>query len=74
MQAKISDLGFNSDLDRQIFIEMVGPRYNPGRLEVRLTCDKFPNRLENRKYVIYLLEKLVAESKHLATVDQQSAK
>ena len=65
---KIADMGFNSDLERQIFIEMVGPRYNGGRQDVRFTCEKFANRLENKKYVTYLLEKLVAEAKHLATV------
>ena len=75
---KIADMGFKSDLERQIFIQMVGPRYNGGRQEVRFTCDKFANRLENKKYVTYLLEKLVAEAKHLATVaheyDEKSGK
>jgi hypothetical protein len=65
---KIADLGFKSDMERQIFIQLVGPRYNGGRRDVRFTCEKFANRLENKKYVTYLLEKLVAEAKHLATV------
>lgn len=59
------------DLSKQelaIFLEMVGPRYNQGKRTVRLTADRFPNRIENKKYLILLLERLLAESKKLALV------
>ena len=46
---------------------MVGPRYNTGKKEVRLTSDRFSNRVENKKYLTNLLEKLIAESKLLAS-------
>jgi hypothetical protein len=44
---------------------MVGKRLRLGDGEVKLTCDKFPNRMENRKYVILQLENLLAETKRL---------
>lgn len=64
---KVEDCGFTSDLEKEVFIEMVGPRYNTGKKEVRLTSDRFSNRVENKKYLTNLLEKLIAESKALAT-------
>jgi hypothetical protein len=44
---------------------MVGKRYNVGRREVKLTAERFPNRIENKRYLILLLESLILESKKL---------
>ena len=63
---KVEGCGFTSELEKEVFIEMVGPRYNTSKKEVRLTSERFPNRIENKKYLINLLEKLIAESKMLA--------
>ena len=63
---KVDDCGFKSDMERDIFIEMVGKRYNTGKKEVRLTTDRFSNRVENKRYLTLLLERLIAESKKLA--------
>jgi hypothetical protein len=48
---------------------MVGPRYNRSKKEVKLTTTRFPNRIENKKYLIYLLEDLIREAKNLAKLD-----
>jgi hypothetical protein len=63
----VKDLGL-SDEEQLIFIRMMGFRYNTGRKEARLTTDRFPNRIENKRYLIYLLENLVAEAKLLLTL------
>lgn len=44
---------------------MVGPRYNFQTKEIRIICDRYANRIENKKYVIHLLENLVKESKNI---------
>jgi Mitochondrial ribosomal subunit protein len=62
----VSDLGLSKD-EEAIFKEMIGKRYNQGRKEVRLTCNMFPNRIENKRYLITLLENLVAEAKRLGS-------
>lgn len=48
---------------------MVSTRFNTGRRQVKLVTNRFPNRLENKKYLVYLLEKLIAESKRLVALD-----
>jgi hypothetical protein len=67
---KVEDCGFTSDFEEEVFIEMVGPRYNTGKKEVRLTSDRFQNRVENKKYLTILLEKLIAESKRIASISE----
>ena len=44
---------------------MVGSRYNVGKKEIKLTCERFPNRIENKRYLVLLLENLVSECKKL---------
>lgn len=72
----MKDLGLSSQ-EIRILKEMVGPRYKDthdgGKLT--LTCDRFPNRIENKRYIIYLLESLLAETraicaKHLEGLEQ----
>jgi len=66
----LRDLPLN-DEERQIFVRMVGPRIKVGNGEVKLTCDKFPNKMENRKYLVFQLEKLLKEARRLATIKDQ---
>lgn len=61
----MKDLGLAAE-EEAIFKEMVGKRYNQGRKEVKLTCNSFPNRIENKRYLVTLLENLVAEARRLA--------
>jgi hypothetical protein len=53
------------DIELKIFLRMVGKRCNIGNRELKLTCERFPNRSENQKYIIYELETLIAEAKRL---------
>lgn len=63
----IRDLGLN-ELEKSVFRELIGPRFQPGSGQVRLTAEKFPNRIENKKYVTHLLEQLIAEAKRVASI------
>lgn len=64
IQVSIDDLGLNKE-QQQIFIRMVGSRYNVGNRQVKLTADRFPNRIENKRYLVMLLEDLVHQTKNL---------
>lgn len=56
-----------SPVELQIFKRMVGPRLNPNMRELRLISSKFPNRVENKRYLTVLLEDLVSTAKKLAS-------
>ena len=60
----MSNLGLNNQ-ERAVLIRMLGPRYIVGSQIVRLVSTRFPNRLENRKYNIMLLEQLLAEARRI---------
>jgi hypothetical protein len=64
---KTADLGLNEE-ELKIFLRMVGPRYNQGRQELKLTCKRFPNRIENKRFLVLTLENLVAEAKNLSAL------
>jgi hypothetical protein len=64
MRVALKDLPISEE-EVPIFLRMVGPRYNAGGQMIKLTCEKFPNRLENRKYLIFMLEELLSEAKRL---------
>lgn len=70
MKVSLADLGLSIE-EQYIFIEMIGPRYNTGKREVSLTCDRFPNRIENKRYLVLLLENLIAEAKKLYRLSPQ---
>jgi hypothetical protein len=70
MKVLLADLPFEGD-ERAIFTRMVGSRLNHGKQELTLTAEVFPNRMENRKYLLVQLERLLAEAKELGAVSGQ---
>lgn len=64
----LKDIGLTPHQER-IFIKLVGPRFNPGNRRVALTCDQFQNRIENKRYLIVILENLKIEAKRLSELD-----
>lgn len=58
--------------EKDIFVQMVGKRLRVGNGELLLTTDKFPNKMENRKYLVFLLENLIAESKKFYATHPES--
>eukprot|EP01038_Epipyxis_sp_PR26KG_P017463 gene17463-24158_t len=70
LMVTIDDLNL-SKKELGVLIRMVGPRYNTGKREIKLTADKFPNRIENKRYLTILLENLVAEAKKLSACSHE---
>lgn len=50
---------------------MLAKRFNIGRRDIKLISERFPNRIENRRYLVYLLENLVREAKKLAVIQKE---
>jgi len=68
MSVSVDDLGL-SDSELSVFLQMVGPRFNTGKRTVKLTSDRFPHRIENKRFLVVLLEKLLAEARRLDASD-----
>ncbi|KAF7593078.1 37S ribosomal protein S24, mitochondrial [Aspergillus hancockii] len=52
-----------SEAQRQTFLKLVGPRYNPDTDIVRMSCEKFPNRAQNKRYLGDIINTLIKEAK-----------
>jgi prephenate dehydrogenase len=59
-----------SDVEKKLFIRMAGPRFNVGNRIVKFTCERFSDRMENRKYLVYQLEQLIREAKELSKMEK----
>ena len=62
----VKDIPFGSEREREVFLEMVGPRYRPKTDEVQLSSEKFASRVENKRYLVDMIERLVESSRGLA--------
>jgi small subunit ribosomal protein S35 len=52
-----------SEAQRQTFLKLVGPRYNPDTDIVRMSCEKFETRAQNKRYLGDLINTLIKEAK-----------
>ena len=52
-----------NEQQRQTFLKLVGPRYNPETDIVRMSCEKFPARAQNKRYLGDLVNTLIKEAK-----------
>jgi len=53
----IDDLGLD-ELGQARLAYMAGLRYNPNKRVLKITCEYFPIRIENRRWIIYTIEQL----------------
>ncbi|KAE8349869.1 mitochondrial ribosomal subunit protein-domain-containing protein [Aspergillus coremiiformis] len=52
-----------SEAQRQTFLKLVGPRYNPDTDIVRMSCEKFATRAQNKRYLGDIIDTLIKEAK-----------
>ncbi|KAF9891956.1 37S ribosomal protein S24, mitochondrial [Aspergillus nanangensis] len=52
-----------SEVQRQTFLKLVGPRYNPDTDIVRMSCEKFTSRAQNKRYLADTITSLIKEAK-----------
>lgn len=63
-QVSVKDLPLTAE-ELPVFLRMVGPRYDRGKEEVRIVCKRFANRIENKRFSVLLLERLLGEARRL---------
>lgn len=52
-----------SEDQRLTFLKLAGPRYDPNTDIVRMSCEKFPARAQNKRYLGDLVNSLIKEAK-----------
>jgi small subunit ribosomal protein S35 len=52
-----------SEAQRQTFLKLVGPRYNPDTDIVRMSCEKFSARAQNKRFLGDTIKGLLKEAK-----------
>jgi small subunit ribosomal protein S35 len=56
------DLGLNR-VQQSKLIKLVGPRYDPGKKIVKMSCEMFEHQAQNKRYLSDLVDKLIVEAK-----------
>jgi hypothetical protein len=56
---------------QEILQEIVGSRWNEERQELRLTSDQFGSRIENKRHLVSMLDRIVLSSQRLAKEIQE---
>ncbi|KAI9363745.1 mitochondrial ribosomal subunit protein-domain-containing protein [Pilaira anomala] len=62
LNVKVSDLKLN-ETEKHKLLLLSGPRYNVNTEELVMSCERFPHRKQNKKYLLDTLNKLITEAK-----------
>ncbi|KAI5286889.1 28S ribosomal protein S35, mitochondrial [Ascosphaera aggregata] len=52
-----------TEAQRQTLLKLVGPRYKPDKDIIRMSCEKFSTRAQNKRYLGDLIQTLIRESR-----------
>lgn len=66
LQVKMRHLPLESDAEKEIFYQIVGTRFNHELQELKLTSNQFASRIENKRHLCWMLDRIVMGAKNLA--------
>lgn len=66
VKVPLSAIPFNNPSEREILLEIVGSRYNKEKDVLQLSAEKFASRIENKRYLVGMIEQIVASARKLA--------
>jgi len=66
MKVRSRWIPFESEREWKVFRQIVRKRYDPKKKELKLVSDQFASRIENKKHLISMLNRIILESKRLA--------
>jgi hypothetical protein len=66
LQVNIKHLPIESDLEKEIFHQIVGTRFDHDLNELKLTSNQFASRIENKRHLCWMLDRIVLGAKRLA--------
>lgn len=57
---------FENEQEREIFLQIVGSRYNSSKGYLQLSSEKFASRIENKRHLVDMIERIVSSARTLA--------
>lgn len=70
LKVKVKHLPFETEQEMQIFKQVVGNRFNEELGELKLTSNQFASRIENKRHLCWMLDRIVLGCKGLANSDE----
>ena len=66
VKVALSAIPFENEVEKEIFLDIVGVRYNPKKGDLQLSSEKFASRIENKRYLVDMIERIVLNARKLA--------
>lgn len=66
VKVALSAIPFENEAEKEIFLDIVGVRYNPKKGDLQLSSEKFASRIENKRYLVDMIERIVLNARKLA--------
>lgn len=66
LQVKMKDLTIETDLEKEIFLQIVGSRFSTKNNTLNLTSNQFASRIENKRHLCWMLDRIIIGAKRLA--------
>jgi hypothetical protein len=66
LKVYLNDIPLETDLEKEIFHQIVGQRYREDFGELRLSSKQFASRIENKRHLTSMLDRIVIGAKRLA--------
>ena len=66
LKVYLRDIPLESDLEKEIFHQIVGQRYREDFGELRISSKQFASRIENKRHLTSMLDRIVFGAKRLA--------
>ena len=66
VKVALSAIPFENEAEEEIFLDIVGVRYNPKKGYLQLSSEKFASRIENKRYLVDMIERIVLNARKLA--------
>jgi len=66
VKVALSAIPFDNEEEKEIFREIVGARFNEQKGDLQLSSEKFASRIENKRHLVDMIERIVLNAKTLA--------
>lgn len=66
VKVALAAIPFKNEQEKEIFLEIVGSRFDPKKGDLQLSSEKFASRIENKRYLVDMIERIVSNTQNLA--------